>query len=66
MPDNLKLEPHHRDLANSIEQMNCGLIGRDKSGIIVFANEIMTGWFGYEPGGLVDLPLDKLIPAELD
>lgn len=66
MPDNLKLEPHHRDLANSIEQMNCGLIGRDKNGIIVFANEIMTGWFGYEPGGLVDLPLDKLIPAELD
>ena len=44
MPDRLELEPHHRDLASAIDQVNCGLIGRDKSGTIVFVNEIMSGW----------------------
>jgi PAS domain S-box-containing protein len=66
MPDGLKLEPHHRDLASAIDQLNCGLIGRDKNGTIVFVNEIMEGWLGYESGELVGLSLEKLIPAELD
>jgi PAS domain S-box-containing protein len=66
MPDPLKLEPHHRDLASAIDQLNCGLIGRDIDGTIVFANEIMTRWLGYEPGELMGLPLEKLIPEELD
>ena len=66
MPDGLKLEPHHRDFASAIDQMNCGLIGRDKSGTIVFANEIMAGWLGYEPDELVGLSLENLIPEELD
>jgi hypothetical protein len=26
MPDGQKLEPHHRNLASAIDQMNCGLI----------------------------------------
>jgi PAS domain S-box-containing protein len=64
--DDLKLEPHHRDLASAINQMNCGLIGRDKSGTIVFANEILAGWLGYEPGEMTGLLLENLIPAELD
>jgi PAS domain S-box-containing protein len=66
MPDGLKLEPHHRDLASATEQMNCGLIGRDKSGTIVFANKIITGWLGYEADELVGLSLEKMIPEELD
>jgi PAS domain S-box-containing protein len=66
MPENLKLEPHHHDFASAIDQMNCGLIGRDKSGTIVFANEIMEGWLGYEANELVGLSLEKLIPEELD
>ena len=66
MTDDLKLEPHHRDFANAIEQLNCGLIGRDIGGAIVFANEILTRWLGYEPDELVGLPLEKLIPEELD
>jgi PAS domain S-box-containing protein len=66
MPDRLELEPHHRDFASAIDQVNCGLIGRDKSGTIVFVNEIMSGWLGYEPDELVGLSLGKLIPEELD
>jgi PAS domain S-box-containing protein len=66
MTDGIKLEPHHRNLASAIERLNCGLIGRDKGGTIVFANEILTRWLGYEPGELVGLPLEKLIPEELD
>jgi PAS domain S-box-containing protein len=66
MPDALKLEPRHREFASAIDQVNCGLIGRDKNGTIVFANEIMTKWLGYEADELVGLSLDKLIPAELD
>jgi len=66
MPDRLELEPRHRDLASAIDQVNCGLIGRDKSGTIVFANEIISGWLGYEPDELVGLSLGKLIPEELD
>ena len=66
MPDGLKLEPHHRDLASATEQMNCGLIGRDKSGTIVFANKIIKGWLGYEADELVGLSLEKMIPEELD
>ena len=59
MTDGIKLEPHHRNLASAIERLNCGLIGRDKGGTIVFANEILTRWLGYEPGELVGLPLEK-------
>jgi PAS domain S-box-containing protein len=66
MPDGLKLEAHHRDLASAIDRMNCGLIGRDKSGAIVFANEIIEGWLGYESDELVGLSLERLIPEELD
>jgi len=66
MPDRLELEPHHRDLASAIDQVNCGLIGRDKSGTIVFANEIMSGWLGYEPDELAGLSMERLIPEELD
>ena len=66
MPDGQELEPHHRDLASAIDQMNCGLIGRDTSGTIVFANEIMEGWFGYESDEMIGLSLEKLIPEELD
>jgi PAS domain S-box-containing protein len=66
MPDILELEPHHRDFASAIDQMNCGLIGRDKSGTIVFANEIMAGWLGYESDELVGILLENMIPEELD
>ena len=66
MPHGLELESHHRNFASAIEQMNCGLIGRDKSGTIVFANEILVGWLGYDSDELVGLSMEKLIPEELD
>ena len=66
MPEGLKLERHHLELASAIEQMNCGLIGRDKGGTIVFVNEILSGWLGYKPDELIGLSLGKLIPEELD
>ncbi len=66
MPHGLELESHHRNFASAIEQMNCGLIGRDKSGTIVFANEILVGWLGYGSDELVGLSMEKLIPEELD
>ena len=66
MPDDLKIEHQHRDLASAINQLNCGLIGRDKDGTIVFANEILSRWLGYESDELVGLSLEKLIPEELD
>jgi PAS domain S-box-containing protein len=66
MPDAIKLEPKHQDLATAIEQVNCGMIGRDKAGTIVFANEIMSGWLGYEVDELIGISLGRLIPEELD
>lgn len=66
MPNDLKLEPQHLDLASAINQLNCGLIGRDKDGTIVFANEILSRWLGYESDEWVGLSLEKLIPEELD
>jgi len=66
MPDGFELEPRHRDFASAIEQMNCGLIGRDKSRAIIFVNEILAGWLGYDPAELIGLSVEKLIAAELD
>jgi PAS domain S-box-containing protein len=62
----LKLEAHHVELASAVEKMNCGLIGRDKEDTIVFANDILSGWLGRTSEELIGLPLNTMIPDELD
>ncbi len=46
--------------------MNCGVLGRDRNGIVIFANEQILSWLGYEWDELVGQSMKLLIPEELD
>lgn len=60
------LEPHHRELVSAIDHMNCGVIGIDRDNVIVFANECLLGWLGYDWEEFVGESVLKIIPRELD
>jgi PAS domain S-box-containing protein len=62
----LDLERHHRELVSSIDHMNCGVIGIDRDNVIVFANECLLGWLGYDWDEFVGESVLKVIPKELD
>ena len=54
-----------RDYETVINTMNCGLVAEDESGIIVFANERLLSWLGYEKDELEGRHVDVLAPPEL-
>ncbi len=48
-----------------VDKMNCGIVARDRRGTIVFVNQRLLDWLGYEPGDLVGEPMSTLVPPEL-
>lgn len=60
------LKPQHVEFSDAVGQMNCGVVGRDIHGTVIFANDQILNWLGYTREELVDQPLGLLIPEELD
>ena len=58
LPHRSPIEHLTRDLARVIETMNCGLIVRDPSGDITFANETLLRWLGYTREELLGRPAE--------
>lgn len=50
----------------AFELLGCGVLARDSSEKIRFANRRLLGWTGYTASELIDQPLTVLIPPELD
>lgn len=48
-----------------IETMNCGLVAENHGGILVFANQRICDWLGYEKDEIVGKPINQLVPTEL-
>jgi PAS domain S-box-containing protein len=48
-----------------LEAMPDGMVGVDPAGVIRFVNRRMESMFGYEPGGLVGVPIETLVPESL-
>jgi PAS domain S-box-containing protein len=55
----------YRTLAKVIETMNCGLVGRDCKGTIVFVNERLLAWLSYSREEVEGQCMTKLVPPEL-
>lgn len=54
-----------RELALVLERINCGLVGRDAESRILFCNERLLAWTGYEQGELLGHDVSDLFPPEL-
>jgi PAS domain S-box-containing protein len=54
-----------RDYEHVIETMNCGLLAEDLDGTIVFANQKLLEWLGYERDEVIGQPVFMLVPFEL-
>ena len=66
MPDwKWALTPTRDGLVRAIEQMNCGLIVEDRKGSIVYVNQRILEWSGYQVHELEGLPVETLVPPEL-
>ncbi len=60
-----KLEGDLGNLADAIDTMNCGLVVRDPTGIIIFANERLATWLGCKRADIVGRQSWELAPPEL-
>ena len=51
---------------DAVDNLNCGVIVREPDRSILFVNDRLLGWLGYEEQELVGQPIDFLLPPELD
>jgi PAS domain S-box-containing protein len=63
--DTQELDEKLRDYEHLIATMNCGLVAEDPNGILVFVNQRLLDWLGYERDELVGRSADALVPSEL-
>ena len=54
-----------RSLDLLVDSLNCGMVARDAEGTILFVNERIRQWLGYEQGELKGKRLEILFPDEL-
>ena len=54
-----------RNYETVIETMHCGLVAEDVDGTVVFVNQRLLGWLGYEKDEVVGQPISMLAPPEL-
>jgi PAS domain S-box-containing protein len=54
-----------RDYETVIETMHCGLVAEDLDGRVLFVNQRLLDWLGYERDELVGHPMTRLLPPEL-
>lgn len=59
------IHPTYEGLIRVIEEMNCGLIFETAEGLIVYANQQVLEWSGYEARDLEGAPTAILLPEEL-
>ncbi len=59
------IQPTHAGLIRTIEQLNCGLMVEDADGVVLYANQRVLEWSGYEVGELEGEQVSKLVPLEL-
>jgi PAS domain S-box-containing protein len=48
-----------------VDSINCGLSVRNREGTILFVNERLRDWLGYQPGELEGKPAFALLPDEI-
>jgi PAS domain S-box-containing protein len=60
-----RIEGWLRELAAVIDRINCGLVGRDAEGRIIFVNERLIQWLSYAREELLGRPVEVLFPPEL-
>lgn len=48
-----------------IEAINCGVVLEDEKGFVLYANQQMLDWTGYEPADLDHQPSSILLPLEM-
>jgi PAS domain S-box-containing protein len=66
MPDwKWSLEPTFVGMRRAIETMGCGVIVEDVTGTILYVNQRVLEWTGYDVPELDGLPVEQLIPEEL-
>jgi PAS domain S-box-containing protein len=66
MPDwKWAITPTHAGLVRTIEQMSCGLTVEDEKGKILYANQRVLEWSGYDVSELEGRPIEVLVPPEL-
>jgi PAS domain S-box-containing protein len=63
--DSEQLEEKLRDYEHVIETMNCGLVAEDPDGVLVFINQKLLDWLGYEREELIGKRAEVLVPDEL-
>ena len=56
---------HTTEFESLLEAMPDGMVGVDPEGVIRFVNRRMESMFGYDPGDLVGLPIESLVPESL-
>jgi PAS domain S-box-containing protein len=54
-----------RELARAVDRINCGVMARDRDSRILYANDRLHRWLGYEREELVGKPVSSLVPEEL-
>lgn len=54
-----------RDYETVIDTMNCGLVADDPDGTVVFINQRLLGWLGYEKDEVEGEHVSMLVPPEL-
>ncbi|MBW2287126.1 MAG: PAS and helix-turn-helix domain-containing protein [Deltaproteobacteria bacterium] len=63
--DTQELNEKLRDYEHLIATMNCGLVAEDPHGKLVFVNQRLLDWLGYERDELIGRPATVLVPDEL-
>ncbi len=54
-----------RELAQAVDRINCGVLARDPSATIVYANDRLHRWLGYEREALVGRKVWSLVPDDV-
>ena len=63
--DTQELNEKLRDYEHLIATMNCGLVAEDPHGTLVFVNQRLLDWLGYEREELIGKSANVLVPDEL-
>jgi len=53
------------EIARVLADMNCGVVRRDRAGLLVYVNDRMASWLGYSPDELIGRPAEFVGPPEV-
>jgi len=61
-----ELRETHRKILNATNLMNCGFLARSRDGRVIYANDRLLKWLGYQREEIEDKPVSQLVPPELE